>query len=899
MQRYDDRFLFSVIMAVYQVKEYLDEAVNSLIRQTIGFDRIQIILVDDGSTDGSGELCDEYEKRYPNQVKVIHKENGGAASARNAGLSYAEGKYISFFDPDDILGHDALKEIYRFFEQNEKTDVCCIPIFFFGDKQGKHPLNYKFEQGTRTIDLLQDENASCILLSGASSFFRTQAVRSIRFDTRLYQAEDSKFILQTLMNNPKLGIVSTVRYHYRRYAGSTLAKSQDQIRAYTECLCLFSEWALNTAEEKYGYIPKFIQHTVMYDLQWKFKQKKIPDGVLSEEEMDRYTDLLCSLIRRIDDDVILQQRNLSKPQIIFALGKKYGCLPELRLCDGQDIDICYGEKTVTKVSKMGTGLEFVSIDEKGQCVLEGFFMAYGGIEKEEVDPYVIVNGEAYPCEKVDRSTKVSIALGEEIAWWKGFRATIPLKDREPVTICPAVRIRQTTIVRKVTSYGQFAPLSSVYKHMRVYMSDYMLKMKDGRLIISAYPSWINRFSSECVLLAEILRKKRQGKGKAALGRMYYHAAKLFKRRQLWIVSDRIMKADDNGEALFIYLMKNRPAQTRVIFAISKKSEDARRLARIGPCVDAMSYRHKLLHLLCDVNVSAQADAATINPFLNHFEALRDLLSYHYFVFLQHGVIKDDLSVWLSRYNKNISGFVVSAHPEYQSVLNSNYSYSPEKIWLTGLPRFDRLYNQEEKKITLMPTWRKYLMASIDKKTGRWKPVSDFTDKPFYQFYHSLLNSDRLLSALEKYGYKLQFFPHPNIRLGGIEFDHDPRVTVLPTDTFYRDIYAESKLIITDYSSAVFDFVYLRKPVLYCHFDKEGFFAGEHVYTKGYFDYERDGFGEVTYDLESTIDQIIDYASHDCVLKEEYRRRIDGFFAFNDRDNCRRVTERILQLKNIQ
>ncbi len=99
MNRYP--YDFSIVMAVYNVENYLREAVDSLVHQTIGLSRIQVILVDDGSTDKSGNICDEYGKKYPDNVVVIHKENGRQASARNAGLPYVQGKYVNFMDADD------------------------------------------------------------------------------------------------------------------------------------------------------------------------------------------------------------------------------------------------------------------------------------------------------------------------------------------------------------------------------------------------------------------------------------------------------------------------------------------------------------------------------------------------------------------------------------------------------------------------------------------------------------------------------------------------------------------------------------------------------------------------------------------------------------------------------
>ena len=85
------KFKVSIVMAVYNVEKYLEEALESVICQDIGFEKnVQIILVDDGTPDRSGEICDAYQKKYPNNIKVIHKTNGGVSSARNEGLKYIE-----------------------------------------------------------------------------------------------------------------------------------------------------------------------------------------------------------------------------------------------------------------------------------------------------------------------------------------------------------------------------------------------------------------------------------------------------------------------------------------------------------------------------------------------------------------------------------------------------------------------------------------------------------------------------------------------------------------------------------------------------------------------------------------------------------------------------------------
>ena len=274
-------------------------------------------------------------------------------------------------------------------------------------------------------------------------------------------------------------------------------------------------------------------------------------------------------------------------------------------------------------------------------------------------------------------------------------------------------------------------------------------------------------------------------------------------------------------------------------------------------------------------------------------AVRDLLWGKKFVFLPHGVTKEDVSLLFNRYRRNIDGFATVSKLERNSVLNGDYGYSDCQVWLTGHPRYDYLYHAEKNLVTILPTWRKYLFSRYQEKTGLWDINENFEEEEYFTFYNELINSERLLSALSKKGYTLQFFPHPNMQRYINRFKKSPGVVFLPIESIYRDALAESKLAVTDYSAAVFDFAYLKKPIVYCQFDRNEYF-GEHLST-GYFNYERDGFGEIAYDLESTIDLIIDYVENDCQLKEKYRKRIDNFFAFNDKNNCKRVVEKILEL----
>ena len=192
------KYRVSIIMPVYNVEIFIREAIDSIIAQDIGLEHIQLILVDDGSPDGSGTICDEYAAQYPDNIFVVHKENGGLSSARNAGLEYAQAEFVNFTDPDDKLASNVISSVCKFYEEyGDKTDVVSIPLKFFDARTGDHILNYKYQNGTRLVNL--KEECDCPQMQIASSFIRTTCFEHLRFDTRLTTAEDAQVLQRILL----------------------------------------------------------------------------------------------------------------------------------------------------------------------------------------------------------------------------------------------------------------------------------------------------------------------------------------------------------------------------------------------------------------------------------------------------------------------------------------------------------------------------------------------------------------------------------------------------------------------------------------------------------------------------------------------------------------------------
>ena len=114
--------LISIVVPIYNVEKYLEKCINSIIIQT--YKNIEIILVNDGSTDSSGKICDIYLKK-DKRIKVIHKKNGGLSDARNVGIENAKGKYIAFIDSDDFIDSDFIEILYNLIIEYNADVSCC------------------------------------------------------------------------------------------------------------------------------------------------------------------------------------------------------------------------------------------------------------------------------------------------------------------------------------------------------------------------------------------------------------------------------------------------------------------------------------------------------------------------------------------------------------------------------------------------------------------------------------------------------------------------------------------------------------------------------------------------------------------------------------------------------
>ncbi|ECL2431975.1 capsular biosynthesis protein, partial [Campylobacter coli] len=415
-----------------------------------------------------------------------------------------------------------------------------------------------------------------------------------------------------------------------------------------------------------------------------------------------------------------------------------------------------------------------------------------------------------------------------------------LLDNE-VAIVKHSKIRQYDLLDKIFLYEKriWLKLKNDIKMLDIFMDSQKLKLVFN-----------NNFINDLNEVLKVLNKQKKQR---------------IKNSNLWLFADMSWRADDNAEHLYRYVMRNHPKQ-KIAFILSKKSIDYLRLKKEGfKLVDPKSFYFKYLIYKADKIISSHVDRYIFNALGG------DTLKTKDFIFLQHGVIKDDLSRWLNQ--RKIDIFITSTKAEYDSIAGdfNHYKFSTKEVVLTGLARWDALVKNNilnTKQILIMPTWREYLSGKVQKYGARARNP-EFVKSLYFQKWQEFLCSKELEKLAVQCGYSIVFIPHPQVRMYLEDFNL-PSYIITSYKESMQELFCKSSLMITDYSSVAFEMAVLKKPVLYYQFDKDEFFA-KHSYTQGYFDYERDGFGEVCFNYNQLLYYLKDILSYNdkrsnsCIL----------------------------------
>lgn len=612
-------YAFSIIMAAYNVAPYLREAMDSLTRQTFGFQNVQVILVDDGSTDETPALCDQYQKQYPDNVLALHKKNGGVSSARNLGLQHARGRYINFMDPDDKLSTGALQAVYAFFQAHDgETDIAAIPMHYFDAETKPHVQNFKFDRGTRVVDLMTEW--AIPHASASSSFITAEMASRFTFDTRLTYGEDGCYVNKIMLHKATIGMVSNAAYYYRkrRQGSSAMQNSRTRKTWYLDTAWYFMEELLRYARELRGEVPLFTQYNVMYDMQWRLPQEQVPAGVLTQAEITEYRETVDRILRQLDDRVIAAQRFLADPYKYYAIRRNHAEEPAIMYQDASPM-LCYSNYVVTTPESISLVYDSITVLQN-QAVLTGYlsvpvhsFRSFGLCLK--------CGSQTYSCTLTPGDADKHF-LGDPVSIRYRFSCHVPLSPAQACTVVPLVIFGRHTLHTSNVSYQLGAPLSAAFKSSYALMGGYCVSQSSGVLTFTRRKV-ISGLKKETAMLTELLRK---GMRKAAVLRLSGKIARRLSRMDKWLVYGGANPADPALRRLIDDLHAENPAvRLYVMFDAGVKAPGS-----LGPAsvvresAQSMAFKQRLLGFsrIC----FQQKDWDVFNPYWHPNSPYRALLA---------------------------------------------------------------------------------------------------------------------------------------------------------------------------------------------------------------------------------------------------------------------------------
>ncbi len=845
-------FDISIVIPVYNNEKYVDECIGSILKQNFPIDRIQIILLNDGSKDNSLEVIKKYES---DNIIVINKENTGVSDTRNIGMKQALGKYILFLDSDDSLTENACKELFDFFEKHyDEIDLVTYPIIYNINGKFKPHVRYDtmFESGSGVYDL----NDNYLLIqTTVNIMIKNNFKNNMLFDIKQKFSEDERFATEILMQKMKIGFCKKASYIYRRHVGTandTITKayySFESITSYYEYL--FEKFKVD------GHVPKYIQTLYVNNLSWRIKQDDLIPHHYEKQDYEKALLRICNLVKQLDNEVILALPYMNLFHKVYLLRLKEEKI-DVSISDDGVYSIWCKNLEILK-SEYITSIIYRFYRKKNKIVLNGILNT---VLYEQTIPQLYLNksynDNTLKEEKIDCFISNYSYYNSKMRTNNVYGYSInidldKLKEFKMYTKINGIKIPLTFEFNRFTSsvlYNKKFIVSCNKEKFKILKNNFFIHIKNDLKNLFKY-----------------LKKDYKIVAYRLLAKM------MIKRREIWLYSDK-GGLRDNAYIQFKHDINKKDGIMRYYVynesyaSIKKDFENYEQ-----HLLKFKSLKHKIIFLRCDKVLTSFSDLQIYCPFNRGIEWYTDIKGYE-LIYLQHGILHANLRNMYSKEYTEISKFVISTDFEEKNLI-SKYNYEKDDFIKVGMSRLqtqNKNVNPKDK-ILFAPSWRQYLIGNLVNGKRELKE-REFLESKFYRETYDFLHSEKLKVLLKKRNFILDFKLHPIFKeyakFYGLE-----NVENIHMDFGETNI-EEYKIFITDFSSFQFDFVLLKRPIIYFVPDYIEFKAGLHTYRELDLNYE-DAFGNLYMKASDLLDEIENLINNNCEPSKKYKERMDKFF----------------------
>lgn len=868
-------------MPVYNTDAYLEESIQSLLDQTLDFQKnIELVLINDGSKDRSGQICREFSEKYSENIIYIEQENHGLIYTRNLGLKKATGKYIAFLDSDDTLTPETLENVVTFFDEHyDEIDLVTYKIVKVTNGVKSTNLHYRYRYLVETgIYDLNDFNNTYVGLTNICYTVKNKFENNVLFDSKARHHEDQKFSMDVVREKMKIGYIENGEYLYRQNPNSV---TNTFFHAYYLFDCTIQFW------EDFFYsfdchVPRYYQSLYMNDLAWKSVNDILKPYQYEGDKFKQEFGRVLKLLDMVDDSVILNHPgiteyykyyfiNLKKDSNLKGIVGEYNSSLAIMNNDNLIFGKEYVDLNILKMKRMDDQIYFMGFIRNPVFPL---------VQKPKLQVYLSDRNSKITPELRDSS--YSIVGKEEVTKAYLFEVFIDIDKAKKIDF--KVMIGSCRMNTKLS-----------FAHKTIF-SDSLKKydfVKDG------YHYQTDSFS----IMVEPCSKKEESKYRKKIDYAYYltdkkrwaarRLAEFYRRKgQIWLYYDCKGVYKDNGYYQFIHDFDMKDGIKRYFVTTHTKKQQKELFTRKQRryLIPFNSLKHKMMYLNADKIITAYIESNNCSPYTpKSFINYIDLSKNPEIIYLQHGVLHAHTPWKYSLDRLLIDKEVVSTVFERKNLIE-NYAFTEKHLIKSGMPRYDFAENvtKTKKVILFAPSWRKYLIGSIK---GEWiAKDSQFLESTFYKETQKFLNSKKLKKLLEKYDYVFHFKLHPIFKCYEHLYDIDNDRVVLETKDYKDDEYA---VFITDYSSFVYDFVYLKRPIVYFFPDYDLFKAGLNFYREIDLPLE-EGFGELCITADQLLKRLTYILENNCKDEPLYQERSEDFFLHYDNHQRDRIYEDLMK-----